>query len=157
MIEIPKPGQESVWDYPRPPRVDPSGERVRVVLGDTVLADTRAALRVTETSHPPVYYIPVSDIDMTRLRQTRDASWCEFKGTAAYWDADGAPAVGWSYPNPAPGFEALGEHIAFYPGRVDEATVDGEKGKPQEGVFYGGWITSRIVGPFKGATGSRGW
>ena len=157
MMETPKRGQESVWEYPRPPRVEPSSEHVRVVLQGTVLADTRAALRVMETSHPPVYYIPISDIDMAQLRQTGDASWCEFKATAVYWDAEGAQAVGWSYPNPSPGFEALGEHIAFYPGRVDEATVDGEKVKPQDGGFYGGWITSRVVGPFKGGAGTSGW
>jgi len=157
MRETLKPGQESVWDYPRPPRVEAGSERVRVLLGGTVLADTTAALRVLETSHPPVYYVPVADIDMSRLRRSRATSWCEFKGTAVYWDADGAQGVGWSYPEPSSGFEALAEHIAFYPGRVDEATVDGERAKPQEGGFYGGWITSRVVGPFKGGPGTRGW
>ena len=89
--------------------------------------------------------------------QTRQTSWCEFKGTAVYWDADTAPAVGWSYPEPSPGFEDLRGHVAFYPGRVDEATVDGERVEPQEGGFYGGWITSTIVGPFKGGAGTHGW
>ncbi len=156
-IEIPEPGQESAWDYPRPPRVEPSREHVRVTLAGAVLADTTSALRVLETSHPPVYYIPVADIDMTRLRRAGGSSLCEFKGTAAYWDADGAPAVGWSYPDPFPGYELLAGHIAFYPGHVDEATVDGERVKPQAGGFYGGWITSRVAGPFKGAAGTRGW
>lgn len=150
-------GSESAWDYPRPPRVEPTAEHVRVLLGDRVLADTTSALRVLETSHPPVYYIPESDIDMTRLQRTSRTSFCEFKGTAVYWDADGAPALGWSYPDPAPGYQALAGHIAFYPGRVDEATVDGERVRPQEGGFYGGWITSRVRGPFKGAPGTEGW
>lgn len=152
-----QPGRESVWDYPRPPRVEPSAEHVRVLLGGALLADTTAALRVLETSHPPVYYIPTSDIDMTRLRQSRESSWCEFKGAAGYWRADDGVAVGWSYSDPSPGFEVLAGHVAFYPGRVDVATVNGEKVESQRGGFYGGWITSRISGPFKGPPGTRGW
>jgi len=148
---------ESVWDYPRPPRWDPSGEHVVVLLAGRVLADTRRSLRVLETSHPPVYYIPVADIDMARVHEGRGTSWCEFKGTAVYWDAGEARAIGWSYPEPSPGFEALRGHIAFYPARVEKATVDGELVKPQEGGFYGGWITSRVRGPFKGAAGTHGW
>ncbi len=150
-------GRESVWDYPRPPRVEPSNEHVVVVLAGVALAETRSSLRVLETSHPPVYYIPMADIDMSWLRQGARTSWCEFKGAAVYWDADGAEAAGWSYPEPALGFESLREHIAFYPARVDEATVDGERVKPQEGGFYGGWITPRVTGPFKGPPGTRGW
>jgi len=148
---------ESVWDYPRPPRIEPSSEHVTVRLAGTVLAYTRHSLRVLETSHPPVYYIPVADIDMPRLRKGEGTSWCEFKGTAVYWDSGETEAIGWSYPESSPGFEALRGHIAFYPARVDEATVDGEHVKAQEGGFYGGWITSRVTGPFKGAAGTRGW
>lgn len=148
---------ESVWDYPRPPRVEASAERVTVRLGVGLLADSTAALRVLETSHPPVYYLPVADIDMGRLRATRQSSWCEFKGTAIYWDADGAPMIGWSYPEPTRGFEALHDHIAFYPGRVTEATVAGEVVRAQDGGFYGGWITARVTGPFKGGSGTSGW
>ena len=148
---------ESVWDYPRPPRVEPSSEHVVVRLGGRVLADSRRTVRVLETSHPPSYYIPVADVDMPRLRRGRGTSWCEFKGGAVYWDGEEAEAIGWSYPEPSPGFEALQEHIAFYPARVDEATVDGERVEPQEGGFYGGWITSRVTGPFKGAPGTHGW
>src|SRR5690348_2030178 len=152
-----RPPTESVWDYPRPPRVEAGGEHVVVRLAGTVLAATTRSLRVLETSHPPVYYIPIADIDMSRLRKGEGTSWCEFKGTAAYWDADGVAAIGWSYPEPASGFEMLSGHNAFYPARVDEATVDGERVTPQEGRFYGGWITSRIEGPFKGGPGTRGW
>ena len=148
---------ESAWDYPRPPRVDPSSERVVVRLAGQVLADTKRSLRVLETSHPPVYYIPVTDIDMGCLHEGQGTSWCEFKGAAVYWDGEGADAIGWSYPEPSPGFEALRGHIAFYPARVERATVDGELVSPQEGGFYGGWITSRVTGPFKGAAGTRGW
>ena len=157
MVEPDGQGRESVWEDPRPPRVEPSTKHVQVVLGGRLLAHTTAALRVLETSHPPVYYVPVADIDMACLRQTRKTSWCEFKGTAVYWDADTAPTVGWSYPEPSPGFEDLRGHVAFYPGRVDEATVDSERVEPQEGGFYGGWITSTIVGPFKGGAGTHGW
>lgn len=148
---------ESVWSYPRPPRVEPSAEHVVVRLAGSVLAATNRALRVLETSHPPVYYIPVGDIDMSRLRKGNGASWCEFKGTAVYWDAAGTEGIGWSYPEPSPGFESLANHIAFYPARVESATVDGELVAPQEGGFYGGWITSRVIGPFKGGPGTRGW
>jgi uncharacterized protein (DUF427 family) len=146
-----------VWDYPRPPRVEPSREHVTVRLAGRILADTRRSLRVLETSHPPVYYIPVADVDMTALNQGQATSWCEFKGNAVYWDSGEARAIGWSYPDPSPGFEALRAHIAFYPARVEEATVDGERVESQAGGFYGGWITSRVTGPFKGAAGTRGW
>lgn len=150
-------GPESVWDYPRPPRVEPSSEHVVILLAGGVLADTRRSLRVLETSHPPAYYIPVADIDMSRLHKADGTSWCEFKGTAVYWEGDGAEVIGWSYPEPAPGFEALRGHIAFYPARVGEATVDGERVRHQEGGFCGGWITSRVTGPFKGGPCTRGW
>jgi uncharacterized protein (DUF427 family) len=146
-----------VWDYPRPPRIERNSEHVVVSLAGTVLAETRRSLRVLETSHPPAYYIPVADIDMSRLRAGTGTSRCEFKGAAVYWDGDEADAIGWSYPDPSPGFEALRGHIAFHPARVDEATVDGERVRPQEGGFYGGWITSRVTGPFKGGAGTRGW
>lgn len=147
---------ESVWTYPRPPRVEPSGEHVTVSVGRRRLADSRDALRVLETSHPPVYYLPEADVDMSMLREGNGASWCEFKGTAVYWDCGPVQAIGWSYPAPSTGFEALRGHIAFYPGRV-EARVDGELVSPQPGGFYGGWITSRVVGPFKGGPGTQGW
>ena len=153
----PPPARESVWDYPRPPRVEPSNEHVVVRHAGRVLADTLRSLRVLETSHPPGYYIPCADIDMSRLRRGEGRSWCEFKGDAAYWDCEGVEAVGWSYPDPSPGFQSLREHIAFYPSRVEEATVDGERVVSQEGGFYGGWITSRVTGPFKGPPGTRGW
>ncbi len=158
----PGPGQESVWDYPRPPRVEPTGELVRVELGGVVVAETRRALRVLETSHPPTYYLPRDDIAPGALLDAGPGTtWCEFKGTATYLDVVGggrtAPRAAWTYRSPSPGFEALLGHVALYPGRLDRVTVDGELVRPQEGGFYGGWITDRVVGPFKGAPGSAGW
>ena len=157
----PGPGQESVWDYPRPPRVEPTPERVEVWLGGTRIAATTAALRVLETSHPPTYYLPRAAFAEGSLRPCEGASWCEWKGAAAWFDVQGgrrsAPRAAWTYPDPAPGFGSLREHVAVLPGAMDRCLVDGERVVPQEGGFYGGWITSRVVGPFKGGPGSRGW
>ena len=159
--EQPGPGQESVWDYPRPPRVEPTGEHVVVELGGVVVADTHRALRVLETSHPPVYYLPVEDVAPGALVPVAGTTWCEFKGTAHYLDvvAGGRTATraAWAYPRPSPGYEVLVDHVAFYPGLLDRVTVDGEVVRAQEGGFYGGWVTDRVVGPFKGAPGTRGW
>ena len=153
---------ESVWDYPRPPRVEPSTERVVVTHGGVVLADTTASLRVLETSPPPTYYLPRDAFADGVLRAGQaGASWCEWKGAADYYDLvvgdDVLPAVAWTYPTPSKGFEALLDHVALYPGRVDRCTVDDEVVEPQPGSFYGGWITSRVTGPFKGSPGTSGW
>ena len=153
--------RESVWDYPRPPRVETTGRLVRVEFADRVIAESSRSLRVLETSHPPVFYIPRSDIVASFIRSSTRTSFCEFKGEALYLDVVVEDRVardaGWEYPDPSRGFEALKDHVAFYPGRVDACFVDGERVKPQEGGFYGGWITAEIVGPFKGAAGTRGW
>ena len=155
------PGQESVWDYPRPPRVEPTGKHIQVILNGAVVAGTRRAQRVLETSHPPAYYIPPEDIRMEFLTQTSQATWCEWKGQAAYYSIGVGDRVvanaAWSYPHPAPGYAAIQDHIAFYPHLMDACTVDGERVQPQPGGFYGGWITRDIVGPFKGEAGSWGW
>jgi uncharacterized protein (DUF427 family) len=152
---------ESVWDYPRPPRVEPSSEHVAVTHAGIVVADTTQSLRVLETSHPPTYYLPLDAFADGVLRQGEGASWCEWKGQASYLDLvvgeSVLPAVAWTYPRPTKGFEALVDHVALYPGRVDRCTVDGEVVQPQPGSFYGGWITSRVTGPFKGAPGTSGW
>jgi len=157
----PAPGQESVWDYPRPPRVKDTPRHIQVLLAGIVIADTRRAKRVLETSHPPVYYIPPEDVRLEHLRPARQTTWCEWKGRAAYWSvvAGGreVPDAAWSYPEPAPGFEAIRDHLAFYPALMDACTVDGELVRPQPGGFYGGWITADIVGPFKGEPGTSGW
>jgi uncharacterized protein (DUF427 family) len=157
----PGPGQESVWDYPRPPRVEPVAERIRVVVGGRTLADTTRALRVLETAGAPVYYLPPEDVDLARLRPGGRSTVCEWKGDATYLDlADGdrrIPSIAWAYPDPKPGFEAIRDHLAFYASRVDEAWVGDERATPQPGGFYGGWVTSAIVGPIKGDPGSELW
>jgi uncharacterized protein (DUF427 family) len=153
---------ESVWDYPRPPRVEETERRVRVVLGGEVIVDTRRAHRVLETSHPPVYYVPREDVAPGALEPSGGReTFCEWKGLAAYYDvvAGGTrvPRGAWAYPDPRPGFEAIRGAVAFYPGRMDACYVDDERVVAQEGDFYGGWITSDVVGPFKGGPGTRGW
>ena len=155
------PGQESVWDYPRPPRVEPSSHHVVVEFGGERIADTRAALRVLETSHPPTWYLPPEDIRVELLRRTDRQSFCEFKGVAIYYDVVAGDRIAenaaWSYPDPSPGFEAIARHVAFYPGLMDGCLVDGVRVEPQAGGFYGGWITPDVVGPFKGDPGTGGW
>ncbi len=153
---------ERVWDYPRPPAVSPATRRVRVELAGEVLADSTRALRVLETSHPPTVYIPPADVRAGLLTPSGARStWCEYKGAATYFDAAVGDrhvrAVAWTYREPSPAYEALRDHIAFYPGRVDAAWMDDERVRAQEGDFYGGWITADLVGPFKGAPGTRGW
>ena len=161
-MTTPNAATESVWDYPRPPRLEPTSSHICITHGGIVLADTTHALRILETSHPPVYYIPPSDIAMQYLKPSaRRSSFCEFKGIATYWTIDlpnaPSPDAAWSYAQPSPAFAALRDHLAFYASRVDECTVDGERVQPQPGDFYGGWITSRITGPFKGPPGTLGW
>ncbi len=157
----PGPGQESVWDYPRPAIMEPTSKRLRIVFEGTTLADTRSAFRVLETSHPPTYYLPPSDIDTERLRSSGKRSFCEWKGEASYFDLVGAEktvrAAAWCYPNPSSAFAAMAGYISFYAHAVDACDVDGEMVQAQEGDFYGVWITGDVVGPFKGAPGTWGW
>jgi uncharacterized protein (DUF427 family) len=159
--EQPGPGQESVWDYPRPPRLERVDADIQVVLGGELVARTRTALRVLETSHPPTYYLPRSGFSEGALRPASGGSFCEWKGQASYADLVGGDAVAreaaWYYPSPTPGFADLVDHVALYPGRMDRCTVDGEEVRPQPGGFYGGWVTSRVVGPFKGDPGTMFW
>ena len=159
--EVPGPGQESVWDYPRPPRVEATEERVLIELGGVLIADTTRALRVLETSHPPAYYLPPDAFIDGALVPVDGTSWCEFKGAATYLDVVGgelrAERAAWTYPRTTDPFSMLAEHVSLYPGRMDRVTVDGEVVRPQEGDFYGGWITDRVVGPFKGSPGSHYW
>ncbi|MEQ9410067.1 MAG: DUF427 domain-containing protein [Fuerstiella sp.] len=159
--EIPGPGQESVWDYPRPPRLQDCTKHIEVVVNSVKIASSRRSRRVLETSHPPVYYIPQTDIRMQYLVETERQSWCEWKGTARYFDVCVEnrliPAAAWSYPEPTEAFEPIRDYIAFYPSRVDACFVDEERVRSQAGDFYGGWITNNIVGPFKGEPGTAGW
>jgi uncharacterized protein (DUF427 family) len=157
----PGPGQESVWDYPRPPRVERVGKPVRVEWAGETVARSDRALRVCETASPPVYYVPAEDARTDLLEPSGRRSYCEWKGAARYWslrvgDRVAADAA-WSYPEPDAGFEALRDHLAFYPGRVDACFVGDERVTPQAGEFYGGWITRDVVGPFKGEPGTEGW
>ncbi|HEV2068575.1 MAG TPA: DUF427 domain-containing protein [Acidimicrobiales bacterium] len=157
----PGPGQESVWDYPRPPRLEPTTQRLAVVLGGVTIAETDRGVRVLETSHPPVYYLPAADFVDGALSPVQGGSYCEFKGQAAYLDVAGGGrverAAGWHYPRPSPGFEMLIGYVGVYVARMDACLVDDERAEPQPGGFYGGWITSSVVGPFKGGPGSWGW
>jgi len=152
---------ESVWDYPRPPRLEHSADHVVVTHRGVVIADTTAPLRVLETSHPPTYYLPFADVDMTLIEAVPGSTFCEWKGLAAYGDivvgGERLERAAWWYPEPTPGFAEIVNYLALYPGRVDSATVEGEVVDAQEGDFYGGWITSWITGPFKGAPGTLGW
>jgi uncharacterized protein (DUF427 family) len=152
---------ESVWDYPRPPRLEAVTERITVAFGGEMISDSRGAYRVLETSHPPVYYLPPGDVRMDLLLPAQGGSYCEFKGEATYVTiAAGvrrSERAGWRYLQPTHAFRAIAGYVAFYASRVDEARVGGELVVPQRGDFYGGWITSRIVGPFKGAPGTLGW
>jgi uncharacterized protein (DUF427 family) len=155
------PGQESVWDYPRPPALVASEELVTVVLGGVEICETSTSWRVLETSHPPTYYLPRAAFREGALVPAAGSSFCEWKGEAAYLDVVGGTTVrrraGWYYPQPSPRFAALRGHIALYPGLMDLCLVDGERVEPQPGGFYGGWVTSSVVGPFKGGPGSQGW
>lgn len=157
----PGPDQESVWDYPRPPRLEAEPRRIRVVLGGVVVADTTAAYRVLETSHPPTYYLPPADIASGILEGATGSSFCEWKGQARYWTVRAgdalAPAAAWSYPDPTPGFVDLADHVAFYAPAMELCEVGGEAATPQPGGFYGGWVTSWVLGPFKGEAGTMGW
>lgn len=157
----PLPGQESVWDYPRPPVVVPCPDRIRVVHRGHIVADTVRAHRVLETSHAPGYYLPRSDVDTSLLAPSTHRSLCEWKGVATYWSLciDGARFrdVAWSYEQPTPAFAAIVGHLAFYAQYLDECWVGDEQVAPNPGNFYGGWITSKVAGPFKGGPGTLGW
>lgn len=154
-------GSESVWDYPRPPRLETVPGEVRVELGDQVIAQTRSAVRMLETSHPPTIYIPPSDIVDGVLVPNEHRTFCEWKGVAHYYDAvvgeTKVANAGWYYPSPSRRYPQLKDFVSFYPAKMSACFVDGERVKAQEGDFYGGWITSKIVGPFKGAPGTSGW
>jgi uncharacterized protein (DUF427 family) len=155
------PGQESVWDYPRPPRLERTAARLEVELGGVVVASTTDGWRVLETSHPPTYYLPASSFRPGVLRETAGSSVCEWKGAASYFDLVAgevvAPRSAWTYPAPTPAFAPIAGAVAVMAGLVDRCTVDGEVVLPQPGGFYGGWITTQVTGPFKGIPGSMGW
>ncbi|KWV91872.1 DUF427 domain-containing protein [Erythrobacter sp. YT30] len=156
-----KPGQESVWDYPRPAICEPTTRRIQIIHHGVQLVDSRNAWRTLETSHPPTYYIPRDDIAMDFLKPNPRRTMCEWKGQAHYFDCviedERLDAVAWTYPDPTPSFEGIRDHLAFYPDPLDQCLVDGEQITPQPGQFYGGWISQYEAGPFKGIPGSRFW
>jgi uncharacterized protein (DUF427 family) len=169
-VEAPGPGQESVWDYPRPPRLEASPRRIEVHFGGVRLADSRRSLRALETSHPPVYYLPPEDVRMECLLASPRRSWCEWKGLASYYHVVAPATAGaeanagrraenaaWYYPDPTVPYKEIRGYVAFYPHAMDGCFVDGERVEAQPGDFYGGWITRDVVGPFKGAPGSSEW
>jgi uncharacterized protein (DUF427 family) len=151
------PGQESVWDYPRPPRVETVAERIVIECDGRVIVDTTEAIRVLETSHPPAYYLLRSDFLPGVLIPAEGKSFCEYKGLAEYLSVGSAERAAWFYPEPSVGYEILANRVSLYPGMMDRCTINGETVTGQEGGFYGGWITAKIVGPFKGAPGTLGW
>ncbi len=159
--QVPASGQESVWDYPRPPRLERTAKRIVVEFGGQTIADSSGAYRVLETSHPPVYYIPPEDIRTEFIRPASGRSFCEWKGSARYYSVQVgdriAERAAWCYPQPTAGFVAIENYVAFYAQKMDRCWVDGEEVLPQPGEFYGGWITCDVVGPFKGEPGSQGW
>ena len=148
---------ESVWDYPRPPALEPSARRARVEHGGVTIADSARALRVLETSQPPAIYFPPDDVRMDLFEPHPQRTICEWKGQARYWTVAGVEAAAWSYPEPVARYAELRDHVAFYPQRVDACFLDEERVDPNAGDFYGGWITAEVVGPFKGEPGTRGW
>lgn len=157
----PGDGQESVWDYPRPPKLELCNKTVRVVTLGVTVAETRSALKVLETSHPPTYYLPPADVRLDLLVPASGGSFCEWKGLAAYWsiavDDRVVERCVWSYPEPTQRFADLKDHLAFYAPLMDACYVGDEQAEPQPGGFYGGWITSELVGPFKGEPGTEHW
>lgn len=154
----PGPGQESVWDYPRPPAIVRDNRIVVIRDGDEVIARSNGSYKVMETASPPTFYLPRDDVNMDSLVAVTDQTYCEWKGTASYWALANNPAlpVAWSYERPRARFSAIKDYLAFYPGRVDCSLGD-EQVQAQAGRFYGGWITSEVVGPFKGDPGTGHW
>jgi len=154
----PKPGQESVWDYPRPPKIEPCSKHIKIMFNGIVAAETRRAKRVLETSHPPVYYIPPEDVKTEYISPAENKSYCEWKGEASYFhltiEGKQAHYACWYYPLPVPAFEELKNYIAFYAQKMEACYIDDELDTPQPGKFYGGWITKNIIGPFKGEEGA---
>ncbi|NJL52987.1 MAG: DUF427 domain-containing protein [Hydrococcus sp. SU_1_0] len=158
----PKPGQESVWDYPRPPRLERSLKEIKIVFNEVIIAQSSHAYRILETSHPPVYYLPPEDIKLEYLKPVvAHQSFCEWKGKASYYNLQVKERevvnVAWCYSQPTEKFATITNYIAFYPSKMDACYVEGELVTAQPGDFYGGWITEDIVGPFKGTANSWGW
>lgn len=158
---VPGPAQESVWDYPRPPRIELSSKTIQVFFNHVMIAETRRAHRVLETSHPPTFYLPLDDVKTEYFETTSRTTFCEWKGRACYCSITVGEAkvqdAAWYYPQPTKAFACIKDHLAFYPSKMEACYVDGERVRAQAGDFYGGWITKDVVGPFKGEPGTLGW
>jgi uncharacterized protein (DUF427 family) len=155
----PGPGQESVWDYPRPPAQVPEGRLIEVYHAGDLVALSSSTYRVLETAHPPSFYIPPKDVNRELLSSAPGSSVCEWKGAAQYWRLSSDPnqgVVGWSYPDPTSAFKSIRDYVSFYPAAL-ACYVSGERVRAQPGKFYGGWVTTEIVGPFKGDPGTGNW
>lgn len=154
----PGEGQESVWDFPRPPALQPCRRTIRVEGPRERIAETVSSHRILETASPPTYFLPPDSVKQELLVLTDDVSMCEWKGIAKYWALKSKPhlPVAWSYSNPRLAFEAIRDHFCFYPNRVT-CFIDDERVRAQPGTFYGGWITDDVVGPFKGDPGTQNW
>ena len=156
----PKDGQESVWDYPRPPVIVADQRQILIKRGDIEICNTCKAVRILETAGAPTFYFPPSEINQEHLIEAGGGSWCEWKGRAAYWSVhvggEVLESVGWSYPDPFPEYEGIKDYLSFYPSEL-ECYIEGERVAPQPGGFYGGWVTSEIVGPIKGEPDSENW
>jgi uncharacterized protein (DUF427 family) len=158
----PGPGQESVWDYPRPPKIDPTHQHVEVVHAGITIVDSFRPIRILETRQAPAFYVPRDDVRMDLLFKDKRRSWCEWKGAATYYGLrlpgrEDVFDVAWSYLTPVPAYGPIAGYLAFYAQKVDRCLVDGEPVTPNAGDFYGGWVTSKVVGPFKGEPGTEGW
>lgn len=157
----PGKGQESVWDYPRPPKLEAFKGSIRIQFNDEVILETDQGLRVLETSHPPTYYFPKNSFKEGIFKPNPHSSYCEYKGIAGYFDivvkGKTAKKAAWYYPNPTAPYKDLKDHVCIYAHLMDACYLNDERVKAQEGDFYGGWITSNIVGPFKGGAGTWGW
>lgn len=158
--EQPKPEEESVWDYPRPPKLVDDKRTVEVKWNDHRIAHTTESKRVLETASPPTFYLPPKDVNTELFEEATGSSFCEWKGKATYWDIvlndEKLKKIAWSYESPTPSFQEIAGYFSFYPGKI-ECYVDNIRVKPQSGGFYGGWMTPEIVGPVKGETGTGGW
>ncbi len=154
----PGAGQESVWDYPRPPVARLDNRLIEIRDDGNTIATTKRSCKVMETASPPTFYVARDDVDWDYLVLTEGTSVCEWKGAAVYWALARSPnePVAWSYPRPRSRFDMIKDYVAFYPGSV-ACFIDGERVKAQPGRFYGGWITSDVVGPFKGEPGTGHW
>ena len=156
----PGPGQESVWDYPRPPRIEPDTRGIRIEKAGVAIAESARALRILETASPPTFYLPPGEVRRERLVAGRGESHCEWKGVATYWSVrvgrELIENAAWSYAEPYPEFERIRDYVSFYPARV-ECWLGDERVRPQPGRFYGGWVTKELVGPMKGEAGSEDW